>query len=287
MDEDKRGTVASDAVTMARKGLLDALEALEPHLDALVLVGAQAIYLQTGSTQVALAEYTTDGDVAIDPELLGSDPLIEKAMSDAGFRLDPRSDVVGTWISPRGVSVDLMVPDAVAGAGRRGVQLPPHSHTAMRRARGLEAALVDNSKMVICSFDIEDDPRTFTVAVASPAALLVAKLHKIHDRMNNPTRLDDKDAHDVYRLLYAFDTQVFTASIDRLLDEEVSAQVTREALDYLDKLFAHGSDAQGSRMAGTAEELIGDPTAVAESVSLLAQDLLDDLQPQHRTYSVT
>jgi len=31
-------------MTMAREGLFDALEALKPHLDALVLVGAQAIY---------------------------------------------------------------------------------------------------------------------------------------------------------------------------------------------------------------------------------------------------
>lgn len=53
---------------MARTGLLDALEALESHLDALVIVGAQAVYLHTGTTEIALAEFTTDGDVAIDPD---------------------------------------------------------------------------------------------------------------------------------------------------------------------------------------------------------------------------
>ena len=31
-----------DEVTMAREGLLDALEALQRHLDALVVIGAQA-----------------------------------------------------------------------------------------------------------------------------------------------------------------------------------------------------------------------------------------------------
>jgi hypothetical protein len=72
---------------MARAGLLDALEALQAHLDALVIVGAQAIYLHTGSTQVALAEHTTDGDLALDPELLSPDPLIEDAMTSAGFAL--------------------------------------------------------------------------------------------------------------------------------------------------------------------------------------------------------
>lgn len=59
-----------DEVTMARLGLLDALAALESHLDALVIIGAQAIYLHTGATEIALAEFTTDGDVAVDPDLL-------------------------------------------------------------------------------------------------------------------------------------------------------------------------------------------------------------------------
>lgn len=36
--------------------------------------------------EIALAEFTTDGDVAIDPDLLSSDPLIEEAMRAAGSR---------------------------------------------------------------------------------------------------------------------------------------------------------------------------------------------------------
>jgi len=36
--------------------LLDALEALEPHLDAIVLVGAQAVCLHTSDTDLAVAE---------------------------------------------------------------------------------------------------------------------------------------------------------------------------------------------------------------------------------------
>ena len=85
---------------MARAGLLDALEALESHLGALVVVGAQAIYLHTGAIEVALAEYTTDGDVAVDPDLLSSDPLVEDAMRAAGFTPDPRISAIGSWISP-------------------------------------------------------------------------------------------------------------------------------------------------------------------------------------------
>lgn len=267
----------TDAVTMARTGLLDALEALETHLCALVIVGAQAIYLHTGSTQIALAEYTTDGDVAVDPDLLSSEPLVEEAMRAAGFTPDPRSSAIGSWISPRGVPVDLMVPDAVAGAGRRGVRVPPHDPKAMRRSRGIEATMVDNSKMTIGALDVTVDPREFEVSVAGPTALLVAKLHKIHDRVETPSRLDNKDAHDIYRLLRAVDTGVFVGVIGLLLTTALSAQVTREAVNHLGELFAQGPGARGSVMAGAAEELVGDPAAVAESVALLAQDLLDAL----------
>lgn len=267
----------TDALTMARTGLLDALEALELHLDALVIVGAQAIYLHTGSLEIALAEYTTDGDIAVDPDLLSSDPLIEVAMRAAGFTPDPRISAVGSWISPRGVPVDLMVPEAVAGPGRRGVRAPPHDSKAMRRARGIEASLVDNSKMVISALDATSDGREFEVSVAGPAALLVAKLHKIYERIETPSRVDNKDAHDIYRLLRAVETEVLSAAIGRLLSDAVSAGVTLEALDHLGEFFAQGPGARGSVMAGAAEELVGDPAAVAESVALLAQDLLDDL----------
>src|SRR3990172_12331902 len=51
----------------AREVLLDALEALAPHRSSLVLVGAQAIYLHTGEADVAVAPYTTDADLVIDP----------------------------------------------------------------------------------------------------------------------------------------------------------------------------------------------------------------------------
>ncbi|MGE9807214.1 hypothetical protein ACQQCC_01870, partial [Janibacter sp. G1551] len=134
----------TDEVIMARTGLLDALEALQSHLDALVVVGAQAIYLHTGSIQVALAEFTTDGDVAIDPDLLSSDPLVEDAMRAARFTPDPRSSAIGSWISPRGVPVDLMVPEAVAGAGRRGVRGAPPKPKAMWWGRSTKENSVDN-----------------------------------------------------------------------------------------------------------------------------------------------
>ena len=263
---------------MARTGLLDTIEALRAQIDALVVVGAQAVYLHAGSALVAIAEFTTDADLAVDPDLLSSDPLVDEAMLAAGFEPDPRASVVGTWISTRGVPVDLMVPEAVAGPGRRAARVPPHGPTSMRRARGLEAALVDNDPMTIGALDPATDPREFRVAVAGPAALLVAKLQKIHDRIGSPDRQDDKDAHDVYRLLVAIETDRLAEVLKRLLVDGRSAEATRESIGYLETDFAQGPEAPGSAMAGAAERLVGDPAGVAESVALLARDLLGALK---------
>ena len=51
----------------ARSALLDAAEALAEQLDAVVLVGAQAIYLHTGDADFVAAEYTTDADFCVAP----------------------------------------------------------------------------------------------------------------------------------------------------------------------------------------------------------------------------
>lgn len=47
----------------ARRVLLDALEALQVHRKGLVLAGAQAIYLYTGDSDVAIATTTKDSDI--------------------------------------------------------------------------------------------------------------------------------------------------------------------------------------------------------------------------------
>lgn len=136
---------------------MDALDALADQRKALVLISAQAIYLHTGTAPVALAEATKDSDLAVDPRALSDDPRLEEAMQRAGFQrnfLDPQP---GSWISPQGIPVDLMVPALLAGeGGRRGGRIPPHSRHATRRAIGLEAAVVDHAPMVIRSLDPND-----------------------------------------------------------------------------------------------------------------------------------
>lgn len=51
----------------ARRVLLDALAALEGHLDNLILVGAQAVYHHAGDADLNIPLMTTDGDLALSP----------------------------------------------------------------------------------------------------------------------------------------------------------------------------------------------------------------------------
>ena len=265
---------ASALAVLTRAVLLDALDALADHRDSVVVVGAQAIYLRAGAAPVAVAEYTKDSDLALDARSLGADPLIEDAMRRANF--EPGGEP-GSWIDARGVPVDLMVPEALAGdGGRRGARIPPHDPGAMRRAVGLEAAVVDHAEMAIRSLSPED-PRVVAANVAGPAALLVAKLHKLGERQDSPRRLIDKDAHDVYRLLVAVSVEDFTSALRTLLADTLAGDVTRAALHYLQELFAAGPAALGSVMAGRTELGLGDPDVVAASSAALAADVLDSV----------
>jgi hypothetical protein len=271
---------SGDAETLvaARSALLDALEALADQRDALVLVGAQAIYLHTGAAPVALAEATKDTDLAVDPRVLNDDPLLEEAMQRAGFHRNLTDPQAGSWLSPRGIPVDLMVPAALAGeGGRRGGRIPPHSRHATRRTPGLEAAVVEHAPMTVTSLD-SNDTRSAEIEVAGSAALLVAKLHKLGERRQTPERLLDKDAHDIYRLLVAADTASLATAFAKLQRDALAGNVTDEAIVHLEQLFASGPDALGSTMAGRAEELFGTSDIVSAAVATLAADLLAALQ---------
>jgi len=268
----------AEILVAARRALLDAMEALDDQRAAVVLIGAQAIYLHTGGAPVALAEATKDTDLAIDPRVLHEDPLIEEAMRRAGFVPDPIGGQPGSWISPDGIPVDLMVPEMLAGpTSRRGGRIPPHSDRATRRATGLEAAVIDHAPMIVSSLD-PNDGRSTEIEVAGPAALLVAKLHKIGEIQDNPRRLLDKDAHDIYRLLVATETGALATTLVELQGTDLAGNVTRQAMAHMEELFAAGPDALGATMAGRAEELVGSPATVSAAVATLAAELLAAVQ---------
>jgi hypothetical protein len=247
-------------------------------LDALVLVGAQAIAFHTDESHEPISIETKDSDLVVDPAKLRSEPLLEDALAAAHFKPNVVTGQPGEWLSPEGTPVDLLVPAGVAPGNprRRGVDLAPHARRATRRTSGLEAALVDHAPQTIGALEPGDD-RAYTVAVAGPAALLIAKLQKITDRQTQSQRRQvAKDGHDVYRLLRDVPTATITDSFARLLAIEVSRASAVAAIEQLQALFgashAPGVDLAAKHLAGA-----GDPLAVAEAVVVLAHDLLDAL----------
>ncbi len=256
----------------ARAALLDAADALVEHLDALVLVGAQAIYLHTGDTDLAVAEYTTDADFTIGPAELDDSPLLTDLLKARGFttRAHP-----GGWLSPDGIYVDLMVPEALAGSGRRGARLGMHGKQVARRAKGLEASLVDREPMAIAALDPKD-PRSVTMHVAGTGALLIAKVHKIAERVADGDRVRDKDALDVLRILQATETRDLAERLGHLRANELSRAVTEEGITQLALLFGH-VESVGVEMAVRAAGLNADPETVSASMTALISDLLTAL----------
>lgn len=256
----------------ARAALLDATGALGPHLDAVVLVGAQAVYLHTGDADPTVAEYTTDADFAISPIQLAATPLLDDLLKDAGFT--PREHP-GGWLSREGVYVDLMVPEALAGPGTRGARLGPHGKRVARRAKGLEGSLVDRDKHTINALDPADS-REVSMWVAGPGALLVAKIHKIAERVDARDRIRDKDALDVLRLLRAVDTDVLAHRLRSLLAHDLARSVTEEAVRVLPELFG-GSESHGTQMAVRAVGAGEDAATIAGSMVALVEDLRTSL----------
>ena len=241
----------------ARRVLLDALQALANHRGALVLVGAQAIYLQAGDAELdaGVAPFTTDADLGINPPALGEDPRILEAMTGAGFVLkvkgaggvEPGSWLARTTVGGQTVTVpvDLLVPEVLApGHGKRDARLPDHGKHATRWTPGLEPCVVDNQPMTIGSLEPGDDRREFSLAVAGPAALLVAKAHKLAERLENesggrPHRVRPKDAGDVVRLMRApAGPEEIGSRLAMLASHAMCGAVVRHGVDQIGRLFA-------------------------------------------------
>lgn len=232
----------------ARRVLLDALDALKPQLRSVIVAGAQAIYLRTGDADLAISPFTTDSDLALNPSQLRDAPTLDEVMQSAGFRLLNKDGhpEPGIWIGTAtiggtaiSVPVDLIVPEgAAAGGGRRGARLGIHGNRAARRAVGLEAALFDHNMMTIASLE-DTDKRRADANVAGPAALLIAKLHKIGERAarGDVDRLVDKDAADVVRIMQTSDPRVIGRTMKRLEGYDVAREPTVMALSYLQNLF--------------------------------------------------
>ena len=271
----------------ARRVLLDALVALEPHIDAVVVIGAQAVYLRTEDRMPSYQPFTTDADLVIDPGLLAETPLLGHAMLSAGFN---NTREPGIWIRriahpgfdhDIAIPVDLIVPSQVAPrAGRRGARLPGnHGNRAARKTRGVEGALVDRDPLLIEALDAQDQ-RRLAVNVAGAAALVVAKAHKLGERLTTPSRLIAKDAGDLYRLFEATAVAQMATTTARLLADERSAATTEQALDYLLRLFGTPRS-PGIQLATHALADVADAATVTAMVVRYTRDLAQEVGNRH------
>ncbi len=263
----------------ARAGLLDVLDAMGPLREAAVLVGAQAVYEYTREydADFAVAPLTFDADVALLPELLVDNPRIPAAMEAAGYNL---TDQPGIYKRDDGTQVDLLVPERVGGRRGRGASLGVHGNRAARQVRGLEGALVSHRILAITGLGSQDE-RAYEIRTAGPAALLVAKTHKIMDRSNEPgtARLNDKDAFDVFRLLRALDTQALAMETRILLEADLSREVTAQALSSFGDLFGTVT-ATGIQMIVRSVRGLEDPDVIAASAVELSLDLTRRISDQ-------
>jgi hypothetical protein len=116
--------------------------------------------------------------------------------------------------------------------------------------------------------------RQATVEVAGVAALLVAKAHKIHDRLDTRAdRLSDKDAADVYRIMQSARPVDVAATLGDLVAHPLSGEVTLQALDYMRELFGRRAG-EGVAMAQRALRLAVDEAQVATLCVAFTEQIL-------------
>ena len=247
----------------ARRALIDTLEILAPHRDALILVGAQAVYMHAPGG-LATPAHTTDADLAISPDLLATEPEITALLAARGYR--PTSDP-GGWTAPGGVHVDLMVPDgALSRSSRRRAPLDGHDSKTARRAAGLELALIDNAECVISSLDASDS-RQITLKVAGPAALVIAKAVKLRERLEaqDKSRVIAKDAGDLLRLLRMCDAVAIGTRLDDLARATPHRDLIGSTVSWL-AAEVQQRDSQVVRLAVAAAQGGEQQSAVARSM---------------------
>lgn len=112
--------------------------------------------------------------------------------------------------------------------------------------------LVDNDAILVEALDAEDR-RSARLRVAGVAALLVAKTHKMIDRIESGRRdrLDDKDAADVVRLMQRSSPELVASTVQELLAHSSAGAATELAIDRFDRLFG-GRAGLGIEMAARA-----------------------------------
>jgi hypothetical protein len=249
------------AMSEARDFLLDALVVLKPHREALIVVGAQAVYEHTRQVSGLEQPSTNDGDLAVDPDLVTPSEPICQAMLDAGF-FPARPERWGIYSrrptppngKPLPPTLDLIAPQSVSGSSRshRGARIAGQDKRAVSKADGLEMALVDYEWRRIGPIATSSNRLEIEAKVAGPAALLCAKAWKLYERVRDaetgkPWRLREKDAGDIWRLMYVSNPAEVREVFDRHQQHPLLGAAIQSGKVYLGDLF--GPTGQGRLLA--------------------------------------
>ena len=251
----------------SRRLLIHTVRALGPFRDGITVIGAHAVHVWVEKAWgPTVMEATRDGDIVLDPVFVASDPKLLDLMAGAGLvpALEDRPGIYGfadeTGLAWRQrTTVDLIVPEAYAGPGRRAARMLGQRHAASR-AVGLELAVWDKTLMPLATID--EPAESVEVYVAGPAALLVAKTHKVHERLAGvlvrPDRLKPKDSGDVALLMMVCDPE----ETARIMVEAVAAHpeirpVVSDAAAWMVEMYGgrecvvrrQAADALGSRFS--------------------------------------
>lgn len=234
-------TGENSELSKSRKALVRAMRDLARYRrDALVVVGAQAVYLRTEAVQLPFPPFTRDADVALDPRILEREPSLREWLIAAGYTR--RDEQPGLYWAPGGqgddgVRIDLLVPEEFATrGGRRDARLPGDNRGVARRTRGLEASLYDRDPMPIA--DPDDVAISVESFVAGPAALIIAKAEKIAERQSDsPERVKTKDVTDVFALLRAHEPAELQARFRHLANQPEIAAPFAAGIGAVQRVF--------------------------------------------------
>ncbi|MDR1184436.1 MAG: hypothetical protein LBK67_06525, partial [Coriobacteriales bacterium] len=194
----------------SRRLLIEAIRALGDFKKAITVIGAHAVHAWVEDAWGRIEmEATRDSDISIHPTFVTEDPKIVDVLRGIGV-VPAHKDRPGIYgLVAEGnlpwkarTTIDLLVPEAYAGAGRRAARIPGQWNS-VSRAKGLELTIWDRHLLVL---ETVDEPKeVIETNIAGPAALLVAKAHKVHERLEQvtryPERLRPKDSGDIALLM--------------------------------------------------------------------------------------
>jgi hypothetical protein len=270
-----------NAYALARRTLVEAVIALQVLSPvAFVLVGAHAVYLRAPENDLGIPAFTLDGDLAVNPLLVVGSRAVRARLEEVGFDL---RDLQSGLYERRGVHVDVRraarVDIFVPAAFEYAWSSEGYDGRAAMVQPGLEACLVDCSRMELATLDDGGPRLTASIHVAGIVALLVAKGWKIGERYDQGSEAFAevrKDIGDIYRLLQASDPDENAATLRVLRDDRHVRESVRTGARHLRELCT-GRGAGLKEFSALLGPSVGERTASA-SLAALVEEFVETVE---------